>query len=89
MSGVDAAGVECVCGAPEPCTGRCEKHDRVLHGYPCGGCSAEWETAHPRTAAAIAKFASGKGNKAAVDAARRADTAALAAAAPATPQDQP
>lgn len=72
---------ECVCGAPEPCTHRCEKHDRVLHGYPCAVCEREWEAANPRTAAAISKLAAGKGSSAAVSAARRADQAAQ----PATP----
>ena len=62
---------ECVCGAPEPCIGRCEKHDRALHGYPCAPCEHEWEAAHPHTAAAIAKIAAGKGANLA--AARRAD----------------
>jgi hypothetical protein len=65
----------CVCGADEPCTGRCEKHDRDLHGYPCGPCGIEWEQANPRTAVAISRFAAGKGSAAAVSAARRADEA--------------
>lgn len=60
----------CVCGADEPCVGRCERHDRVLHGYPCAACGHEWEAAHPRTSAAILK------GPAAFKAAKRADLAA-------------
>jgi len=67
---------ECICGAPEPCVYRCEKHARLLHGYPCGPCGHEWEAANPRTAAAISKFAAGRGSAANVSAARKADEAA-------------
>jgi len=45
----------CICGADEQCTGRCARHDRDLHGYPCAACQEEWRAAHPRTAAAIFK----------------------------------
>lgn len=44
---------ECICGADEPCTIRCEKHDRDLHGYPCIECQREWREANPERAAAV------------------------------------
>lgn len=66
----------CICGADEPCTGKCKKHDRVLHGYPCNECQAEWEQANPRTAKAIGDFAEGKGSAATVAKARKADQCA-------------
>jgi hypothetical protein len=66
----------CVCGADEPCTARCDRHQRDLHGYPCGECSAEWAEAHPRTSTAISNVASGKGSPGAYKAAKRADAAA-------------
>jgi hypothetical protein len=71
MNGVE----ECVCGADSPCEGRCEKHGRALHGYPCIVCERDWEAAHPKTAAAISAFAAGKGSAARVAAARKADPA--------------
>jgi hypothetical protein len=47
----------CICGSDEPCVGRCEKHDRDLHGYPCGDCQREWREANPKRAAEIARIA--------------------------------
>lgn len=61
----------CACGADEPCEARCERHDRDLHGYPCGACQSEWAEAHPRTSAAIRK-----GSQAAYRAAKKADAEA-------------
>ena len=66
---------ECICGADEPCEGRCERHGRDLHGWPCGACGAEWEQAHPKTAHAIGLVAAGRGTTN-LAAARRADAAA-------------
>lgn len=63
----------CVCGADTPCEHRCPKHDRILHGYPCGPCQREWERANPKTAAAIERIAAGKGSLAGLKAARAAD----------------
>lgn len=50
----------CICGADVPCMFKCLKHDRVLHGYPCGECEREWEESHPLTAAAISMMADPK-----------------------------
>ncbi len=70
------AETECICGAVPPCDVACAKHGGILHGYPCRACEREWEAANPRTAAAISRFASGKGGSAAAVAqARRADAA--------------
>jgi actin-like ATPase involved in cell morphogenesis len=63
----------CDCGQEEPCDVTCIKHERVLHGYPCGACEAEWRAVNPKTAEAISRLASGKGSVAAVNAARKAD----------------
>jgi hypothetical protein len=63
----------CVCGADRPCNDLCEKHDRVRHGYPCGDCDREWQEANPKTAAAGAKFAAGKGTLAAIERAKTED----------------
>lgn len=38
---------KCVCGADEPCTGFCAKHNRALHGWPCIECQREWAEANP------------------------------------------
>ena len=69
---------ECICGAPEPCEFTCGKHDRILHGWPCGDCQREWEEANPNTAAAISAFAAGKGSTAAIARARRLDAGGAA-----------
>lgn len=66
---------ECICGEAVPCDLTCPKHGGVLHGYPCGACGREWEVANPRTHAAIARIAAGKGSQAAFVAAKRADAA--------------
>ncbi len=44
---------ECICGAPDSCEGRCERHGRDLHGYPCCECQREWRESHPAEAAQI------------------------------------
>lgn len=67
---------DCICGADEPCTGRCEKHDRDLHGYPCVECGREWEVANPATSQAISNLAAGRGSLGAISVARRVDAAA-------------
>ena len=67
-----------VCGS----TGRCDRHDIALHGYPCYACQLEWERRSPRVRALIGRQASGKGatvTPAQVTAARKADAAAVAA----------
>ena len=52
--------------------GNCAEHGRFL--YFCPDCHEEWRQANPRTAAAIARFASsGKGSLGAIQEARAAD----------------
>ena len=49
----------------------CPRHGRYI--YYCFECQGEWEDANPRRVQAISDFASGKGSRGAVDAARKVD----------------
>ena len=51
--------IECICSAPDPCKGRCEQHERDLHGYPCCECQREWRESHPAEAARIDRLLNG------------------------------
>lgn len=63
------AGATFICGVDD----RCERHGYDLHGYPCHACHQEWEEANPRTVAAIAEFAAGRGSVAKIRAAEKTD----------------
>lgn len=68
------SGATFICETPD----RCDKHQGKLHGYPCHECQCEWEATHPRTVKAIAALTGGRGSVQAVQAAAKADAAALA-----------
>lgn len=46
----------CVCGADEPCSSYCGRHNRALHGYPCDECQREWREANPDKVAQIERL---------------------------------
>lgn len=50
-------------------TGCCPQHGPYM--YFCNDCHEAWRAKHPKTAEAIARFAAGKGSRAAIDKARR------------------
>lgn len=62
-----------ICGVAD----RCDKHNRVLHDYPCNLCHEQWQARHPNTVEAIARFAAGKGSLAAIRKAKEQDQIAI------------